>query len=511
MNKTKEINASLALLAKGSFFVFLGLIFSKIFTYLYKIGIARLFGPEIYGLFSLAVMIVGFAIVIASLGLNDGLIRYISLYRKKKDIGKSKYLLKLTFGIIFISSMLVGIITFFLSEYLAVNVFHNSELTIFLKFFSIVIPFSVLSNTYLAVIRSYEKVGLYSFIVNFFHNGLKLTLFRLFILIGFKSEAIIYSYLFSFVGIMIISYYGARPLLKLIFFSKKIEKNRLKIRKEFFSYSWPIVFLGLIGVLFYWTDSFVIGYFKTASDVGFYNVAFTIAGLIGIAPELFMYLFLPLIVKEYSYKNLKVITEITKQVSKWIFILNLPLFIIIFLFPGTIINLLFGSQFIMAKNTLKILALGSLIAASFIPVCNNLLSMKGKSKLLLFNLIVISSINLVLNIFLVPRYGLEGAAISTVFSWFLLTGILVIQVKNNLSIVPIRKSMLKIGLISIIPTLLILYLKNFIVINIISLIILGVLFITLYFLLILLSKSLDKKDIMVLNKIKEKVFSKYKR
>ena len=61
MNKkdAKEVNQGLKILAKSSIIVFIGIFLSKILIYIYRIIIARNFGPEVYGLFSLAIIIMG--------------------------------------------------------------------------------------------------------------------------------------------------------------------------------------------------------------------------------------------------------------------------------------------------------------------------------------------------------------------------------------------------------------------------------------------------------------------
>ena len=68
-----EIEKNLNLIAKSSIFVFGAIIISKIFTYLYRIVIARYYGPEVYGLFSLGIMIFGFFVAFASLGFSEGM------------------------------------------------------------------------------------------------------------------------------------------------------------------------------------------------------------------------------------------------------------------------------------------------------------------------------------------------------------------------------------------------------------------------------------------------------
>ena len=95
-DNTEEINKGLKLLVKTSFVVFIGILLSKIFTYIYRIIIARHFGPEVYGLFSLAVMAIGWLVAISSLGLTHGLSRFIPLYRGKKQINRIKHILKIS-------------------------------------------------------------------------------------------------------------------------------------------------------------------------------------------------------------------------------------------------------------------------------------------------------------------------------------------------------------------------------------------------------------------------------
>ena len=62
----------------------------------------------------------------------------------------------------------------------------------------------------------------------------------------------------------------------------------------------------------------------------------------------------------------------------------------------------------------------------------------------------------------------------------------------------------RILLVSLIPTAILLYLKQVIEINLISIILLGTLFFLVYFVLIFITKSLDKNDLMILDLVKKK-------
>jgi len=506
----QNLDNSLKLMVKSSFFVFIALILSKILAYSYRILVARSFGPEVYGLFTLAVMISGWFIVFSSLGLNQGLLRYISLYRGKKEINKIRFIFKISSKIVLFSTLLSAIILFFLAQFISINLFHNPGLIIFLKLFSIIIPLFAFSNIFLSILRAYEKITWYSFILNILYNSLKLIILLILIFLGIKTNAVIFSYLLGILIMLIVSYLVCKYKISEIFGKDNLPKEiRKNIAKEFFSYSWPVLFFGFFGGILPWIDSFVIGYFKGASDVGFYNAAIPLVFLLGISQELFVPLFFPLITREYAKKNFKLVKELTKQIGKWIFLLNLPLLIMIILFPGALINIFFGSEYLFAANALRILVIGAFFA-NITVLSVNLISMVGKTKVILINTLITCVFNTILNIFLVPKYGIDGAAFSTTISWIFFGIIFVFQANHYTSIIPLRRKMLRILIISFIPTFLLIFTKQFIRINLISIILLGVFFYLSYFLLIFLTKCLDKNDFIVLKSIWKKIFIKNK-
>lgn len=501
----ENLNHLLKTFVKGSLIVFISMIFLKIATYIYKIIIARSFGQEVYGLFSLAIMVSGFVIALLSLGLQDGLLRYISFYRGKNETEKIQSILKFSLILILLTSFIGAGLLFFFSKTISLNIFHTSELTIFLKWFAIFIPISMFASIFHSVIRAYEKIGWYSFIGNILSPSIQLIFLALLIFIGLKTEAITLSYNLGFFVILLSSFLVCKYAIKGIFGKSSIEKKeKIKINQELLSYSWPIMFLGFVMAIFSWTGSFTIGYFKSVSDVGLYNAAVPIALLLEISPTLFLQLFLPLITKEYSKRNFKLIKTLSKQIEKWILILNLPIAILMFLFPGTIINILFGSSYLPAENTLRMLAIGVFFfSMSFIS--QSLLSMKGKSKTILLNLIFVSIINIILNIWLVPIYGIEGAGFSAMISYIVLGLLFFFTAKYHTSITPLRRKMLRIILISIIPSMILFYIKEKVIITSLSIVLLGIFFILSYFLLIFLTNCLDKNDLMVLKAIKKKI------
>jgi O-antigen/teichoic acid export membrane protein len=504
-NSQEALDNSLVILARSSLIVFIGIIFSKIATYVYRIIVARNFGTEIYGLFSLALMVSGFFAAIFSLGLQGGLLRYISFYRGKDEKEKIRYLLKFSLILTIPVSIAAGAILFFFSEFISLNFFHNPDLIIFLKWFAIFLPILLLGGIFHTVIRAYEKIGWFSFIGNILLTLVQLSSLLLLIFLGLKQNAVIFSYNLGFLAVFLVSFLICKSQLQEIFEKSRLEKaNKRKLTQELLSYSWPIIFFGLVINVFSWIDSFTIGYYKTVSDVGIYNVALPLAFLLLTIPGLFLLLFLPLITKEYSRKNFSLISQLSKQIGKWIFILNLPLLILMILFPGAIINLLFRSEYIAAENSLRLLSIG-IFFYSLSIVSENLLSMAGKSKTVLASLALASLTNIILNIILVPKWGIDGAAFSTMIS-YIFWGILIFFTgKHYTSIVPLKKKMIRIFLVALIPAALVFFIRKLIEITPFIAISLGIFFVLSYFALIIITKCFDENDLMIIRAIKDKI------
>jgi O-antigen/teichoic acid export membrane protein len=512
----ENLDKSLKLIVKTSFIVFIGLVLSKLLGYAYRIIIARYYGPETYGVFSLALTIYGLFSIIAVLGLSDGLLRFIPIYNAKNQTDEIRYLFRKVLKFSLVSGVIAGILLFFFSDFIAISIFHNQSLSTLLKLFSIMVVLAPLINMYLTSLRALEHIGWYSFILNILQNIIRVAVLAVFIWSGVMSASntVTVAYILSSAIVLIITYIVCRYKVALIFGKSKI-KNNPQINKEVFSYSWPIMFYSIISMMFYWIDSFSIGYYKSALEVGLYNAAVPIAMLLGFFPEIFMQLFFPLINREYSAKNVLLIEQLSKQVTKWIFIAVLPIFILLFFFPGAALNTLFGPEYLVAENALRILLIGSFISAIFI-VSNQLISMTGKSKLVLMNIIIACILNLVLNSFLVPMQniffldnsnGLVGASLATMISVVIFNLLFFIQVKKHLSFTPLRRKMITISLVSLIPTFLLFYLRETIPLTPLSIVLVSALYFLIYGILIIISHALDDKDWMIIKSIFRKVFN----
>jgi len=263
----------------------------------------------------------------------------------------------------------------------------------------------------------------------------------------------------------------------------------------------------------------MIGYFKTASDVGLYNAALPLAQLFYLFPYALFFLFLPVLSNLYAQNKKEIFKPLYKTLTKWVFLLNMIILSFFILFPKQIINTLFGQEYLSStilagKEILP--APVSLIILSFGLFCGYLMYGSStfflvikRTKLLLFNASLIALINLILNYFLIPPYGIVGAAIATSTSFFAMGLLLMIEIRIILKIWPFKKSYLRISFSALLSLILTYLFSRLIYFNkdIYNLIVLGVLFLVFYFFTILILTAIQEKTglkISFINKLLKK-------
>ena len=89
-------------------------------------------------------------------------------------------------------------------------------------------------------------------------------------------------------------------------------------------------------------------------------------------------------------------------------------------------------------------------------------------------IIFIAVLNFILNVILIPKYGINGAALSTTISLISLSMISGVQTYKSQKIVPLRRKMLNISFAGAIPLGILLLIKPLIEINIVSFIVLSI-------------------------------------
>ena len=491
-------------IAKESTISFVGLGYSQFVRYLFTALLARLVGVQYLGIYSLGNSITNIAGVFSRAGTDVGLMRFIS----KRDLNKDRESIKndirstLKMGILF--SITVMIVQILLSGWLVETVFEESSLLrIILIIYAVSIPFTALTAIATFATQGFQLLK-YKIFVEYILNPTVLIVSMIFLYFVFSSElAIILPTLLTGIAGFIIANY---------FLNKVAGVNILNIgnisfNREIFTYSIPIMFTMILGSLLHWMDIMMLGYFTNVETVGLYHPAVRTAGLQQSILIAFTGIFAPMFSKYFVQNNFIGMHHIYKLVTRWILTLVIPVFILIILF-STKIMLLFGADFIQSSEVLIILSIGTSIFAVF-GVSSTALVVSGYQKLNLVNALIVTILNICLNIILIPKYGIMGAAWATLSSMMFIAFVRLIETRIFLKINPFNVKVFKPILAGILTYGILQYIKPNLMVyhTIITLILSFIIILVIYGLLLLLFKfDEDDKDFLSsLNFLKNKV------
>jgi O-antigen/teichoic acid export membrane protein len=497
----EEIRA-LKTIVKGAGILFLGVIISKIITFFYRLFIARYYGPEDYGLFSLGLALLGFAGVFASLSMQNGVTRYVAYYKARGEEEGIKGVITSSLSLAIPTSLLSSIILFVFSPFLAINLFNTPGLTNILRILSMAVFFSSLKEILAGSFVGFQLIKYRVYVVEILDNLAKLLTLFLFGILGLGVAGIALSWT---LGSMIAALFAVYILERRVYPILRTKIKGISLRRELLSYSLPLAMWGLLGFIIGWTDTLMLGYFTTSIQVGIYNAALPVAILLTTVPGILSSLFIPILTEFYSLRKTAEMQNLFKIVNKWIFYLNFPFFLLLISFPKQVLKILFGTVYIEGYLALILLAIAFFIG-SLMQTTGQMLQVLKKTNYLFLGSLIVAIANVTLNWHLIPIYGITGAAMSSALSRFASITLAFLWFWPMIGMTPFSKEFLKAIAAGIVSILFINFLARLIFAQFPSfiLLLLFILFMILYGFLLLLFKGLGKEDLEILKAIEQK-------
>ena len=400
--------------AKEASISFGGMGMGSLFRYLFSIMMARWLGPQMLGIYSLGNAITRIGEIFGIMGLDNGVLRYVSREKEKNDNVRNSIYSSIKMG--FISSIFIGLLLYFSSDWIVLNLFNEDKfLSTVIKVYALTLPFTVTT-----LIASFATQGFkilkYKVFVNQIVNPftLLLTMILSYVFFGVNVAILAPTVVSAVIGFFLILHYLNG------FVDVSVSKVlNAKFDNKILRFSLPLMFVSAIGIIMHWTDIIMLGILKDAKDVGLYHPVERTAGLIRMILFAFASIFAPLFSQYFHEKNQTKMLEVFQLSTKWILLTSLPLFIFLILFSNTIL-MLFGSEFGNNSLALPILTVGIMIQAVF-GLGSPSLTMSGFQKYNLINALVALFTNIFLNIMLIPQFGIAGAAMGTTIALFLIS------------------------------------------------------------------------------------------
>lgn len=417
--------------AKGGGIAFAGNIVDKGLRFPLEMLLARVLGAGDYGTYSLGYGLVIIAAELSMLGLSSGIVRFGALYKGIGDIKRVKGTLSSALRISTLSSIVAGGLLFLFSASVS-DMFNMPKLVNVLKIFAFAFPFYIITLMAGHGAGAFQAITCKTAITNICRPLANVTIVAIIFLFGFRLLGAVHGFLIS----SAISAFFGLYLLKRIFPDLVSELKPSYEVGKLLRFSLPVLFVGFSHVLLGYTDRIMLGYFTASKDLGVYSAAATISQQAGLITFSFGYIFCPMISDLYHRNEFKDLGRLYKTVTRWIVSINVVILLLLILFSKQIMGL-FGSEFTSGWVVLVILSSVHLIGYSTGgALVGYVLRMSGKQDIELINSIVMLVTNITLNFWLIPQYGILGAAISTGTSFALINIARILEVLVLLRIHP---------------------------------------------------------------------------
>jgi len=435
-------------LVKGGGILFVGFVLEITLSFGAKLLMARLLGKTSYGSVSLGIVLAANASTILLFGLNVGLARYLP---RVDNPNEERGLIRTAVSFTVPAAIIVATVIYVFSEPIATGIFNDPTISSELAIFSVAIPFAVLMKLGIGVIRG-KKLALPKVLVRQVAQPVSRFVFiTLALWFGLASIGVSWAYVGS---------YAIASLLAVYFVVKNVSLPTagpsISMRGELFSFSAPLAVSSVTTLVFsgIGIDTVMLAYFGSTEAVANYNVVFPLANILTLVFTSFTFLFMPVLSELHAENREDELRRLYTIITKWIFLGTLPLFLLFVLFPNEAISYTFGAKYAEAGMALAILAVG-FFSHTLVGPNENTLKSIGATRRVMYDNATAAVVNVMLNLFLVPTYGIVGAAIGTTVAYIVLNALYSYHVYTLTSIQPFSTAMMKPGVGGIIIGLLI--------------------------------------------------------
>jgi len=442
--ESDEVTDSLETVLSGGVLVFGGKILALGFGFLTQLVMARLLSTSAYGNVILTIAVVNIFWTFSKVGVDEGMNRKVPEF--KGSTAEFRGVIKA--GLLIPGSLAIfsSLLLFLLAPAISNRLFDDTNLIVLLRVGSLAIPLGVVTVVSTSIARGVLSAKPHTYVNQVIRPAGRFVFIGGLVAIGYQTVGAIVGHVLSYVAALAVA---------LWFLYRKVP-NPLKKSKPMYRdlliFSLPLTVVHGMNFLIGNVDTFLLGYYLTSSEVGIYNIAFQLRNLLNVVLVTIGFLVPPVLATLETERQYKQLRDIYQFVTKWVVFLTFPLFVSFLFLPDLWIGSLFGNKYLLGTMSLFILGIGVFFSAS-VGVSGSSLVALGKNRIVMYTTAVSVAVNILFNILLIPRFGMEGAALGSTLSVVVLETLNVSVLYRQFSIFPISvRNLIPIAIAAIIAT-----------------------------------------------------------
>jgi O-antigen/teichoic acid export membrane protein len=367
-------------------------------------------GPTHYGDFVVALVFVSTVMLLTDLGITSITARDIA--RSPKEAG---VILGQNLGLrLVLSAMIVPLVI--LTGFV---VYRPAPLRWSIALIALSVPFNVLMTLalsyYGASIRNYLVSGIAIVQQVLYVAGVAIALATGQGIVGCSA-----SYLISTAVASVIAFFAVRREVP---FKPMFDLHRWR---QILALSASLGAIQLINVLYLKADTLLLSKMASARAVGFYGVAYNFTNVILLVPTLVATSVMPLLATSAGER----FAHLVRRMEHTLAVFGVVSVVLAVLFAHQAVAILSGQQFQGAATPLKLLALSCYFSFLCTALGYAAVACNRHHRMIIVSAVGLA-LNVVLNVVLIPRYGINGAATATLISEFIaLVGVRIVYARD---------------------------------------------------------------------------------
>ena len=375
-----------------------------------NIIVSRGLGPEALGLFAFGMVLMKAVGVLARSGLDNAAQKFIPIYQQEGDVARVSGIVLLCVGAPFIIGSVLGAAIYLNPNVLLI--FVDREFSAAVQPFAVGIPLFAVMMVGISATKGLKETKYSVYIRDFGQSIAAIVLVGLGVYIAEDLQMAVVGYVGSFLFGVVLA----------VAFLLREEAIRLDVRpvfrvREVFVYSIPLTITALMGYVLSWTDIFVLSAFTEPRIVGWYQAAYQTSVLLIVVLQSASAIFPAVASDLYHNDQREQLGRMYTAVTKWITYFTLLAYLFLIIYAAEVLAV-FDITARSAQLALIVIGFGQLVNATAGPV-GYLLTMTEYERIYVVNTIIVAVFNAALNIVLVLRFGIIGAAAATAVSFTL--------------------------------------------------------------------------------------------
>ncbi len=405
---------------RGSLFILFITALSALLGYSLRVILARNLEPIELGLFYAIFNFVMFFSLLRNFGLGAALIKYIPQYQVKNETHLISSSISSIFWLRILIAGLVSLILLSITTYLSEHYFKDPRATLIYFFIVLFFFFGIIVDNLRNLFEAFQKPFLFPLVD--FSKNLVVLLLCIFLFYFSSLERVLIPGIAYFLSVVFLPFIFF-PIFLYVFplFKYSLRFNKT-LAKEYLFFGLPFILISVSSIIISQVDTLILTYFRTLEEVGVYNIVLPTSLLLLYFSNALSSVLFPLCSQLMAKKDFNQLSTIIKVIQKYIFVVIVPIGFSLFVFARDFLGLLFGEEYTTGALALQILIPGVIFYVLSI-VFQYILAGIGHPKKVAFIVGAAALTNLGLNLLLIPSFGINGAAITTSFSYILALGL----------------------------------------------------------------------------------------